>query len=72
MSPCPYPATITITPRAPPKYFGVVAIEKGAFSSPSTKGDNFTFYLLLIFLLYIQNNENSCNIYLRMSVCAFT
>ena len=27
-----------------PQHFGVVAIEKGAFSSPSTKVTNFTFF----------------------------
>ena len=30
-----------------PLYLSVVAIEKGAFGSPSTKVANFTFYLLL-------------------------
>ena len=33
----------------PPLPLGVVAIEKGAFWSPLTKGDNFTFILVVIF-----------------------
>ena len=32
----------------PPLHLGVVAIEKGAFWSPSTMVDNYTFYLLYI------------------------
>ena len=31
--------------KCPPLHLGVVAIEKGAFGSPSTKVTNFTFYL---------------------------
>ena len=30
--------------RAPPLHLGVVAIEKGAFGSPSTKVTNFTYF----------------------------
>ena len=30
--------------NAPPRHLDVVAIEKGAFGSPSTKVANFTFY----------------------------
>ena len=30
---------------APPLHFGVVATEKGAFGSPSTKAANFTYLL---------------------------
>ena len=33
-----------------PLHLSVVAIEKGAFGSPSTKGDNFTYYILQISL----------------------
>ena len=33
---------------APPLHFGVVAIEKGAFWSPSTMVANYNFMLLLI------------------------
>ena len=29
----------------PPLHFGVIAIEKGAFGSPSTKVANFTFII---------------------------
>ena len=34
-----------------PLHVGVVAIEKGAFESPSTKVANFTFYYYLIPLI---------------------
>ena len=40
-----------------PVYLGVVAIEKGAFGSPSTTVVNFTFYLYV----YI-NYESSVNL----------
>ena len=30
----------------PPLHFGVVAIEKGTFGSPSTKVTNFTFFFI--------------------------
>ena len=32
--------------QRPPLYFGVVAVEKGACGSPSTKVANFTFYFI--------------------------
>ena len=32
----------------PPLHLGIVAIEKGAFGSPSTKLANFTFYYIYI------------------------
>ena len=41
----------------PPLHFGVEAIEKGAFWSPSTKGDNFIYYLQCIFR-FISSERN--------------
>ena len=43
----------------PPLHFSVVAIEKGAFESPSTKVANFT--CLLIYLEHF-------NMYIKLSV----
>ena len=37
--------------QRPPLHLGVVAIEKGAFGSPSTTVANFTFYLLIFNML---------------------
>ena len=34
----------------PPLHLGVVAIEKGAFGSPSTTGANFTLYIRAYFM----------------------
>ena len=36
----------------PPQHLGVVAIEKGAFRSPSTKDANLTTTYMYIFYLY--------------------
>ena len=38
---------------APPQHLSVVAIEKGAFASPSTKLANFTYYICLHIYVYI-------------------
>ena len=35
----------------PPLHLGVVAIEKGAFGSPSTKVANFTFTYIYIYIV---------------------
>ena len=37
----------------PPLHLGVVAIEKGAFGSPSSKVANFTYFLLYLFIILI-------------------
>ena len=34
----------------PPLHLGVVAIEKGAFGSPTTKVSNFTFIYIYIYI----------------------
>ena len=39
----------------PPLHFGVVAIEKGAFGSPSTTVANFTYMILRICVIVIDN-----------------
>ena len=38
-----------------PLHLGVVAIEKGAYESPSTKAGNFTFIWFQVFLLNTTN-----------------
>ena len=34
----------------PPLHLGIVAVEKGAFGSPSTKVANFTFIYIYIYI----------------------
>ena len=41
----------------PPLHLGVLAIEKGAFESPSTTIANFTLYILYIDYIYTLNIE---------------
>ena len=43
--------------KRPPLHPGVVAIEKGAFGSPLTKGDNFTF-TYICHNVFLSNNDN--------------
>ena len=62
MPPC---LTLSIT-REKWKIQGLVAIEKGAFSSPSTKVTNFIFYFLLSYLFTPQSNS-----YIYLSICRF-
>ena len=51
---------------SPALHLGVVAIEKGAFRSPSTKVANFTYYLYIYIYIYIY-----IHIYVMVVILAF-
>ena len=48
---------------ARPLHLGVVAIEKGAFESPSTKVVNFTFYFILSSSFFFDDWGVNCTIF---------
>ncbi len=54
---------------APPLHIGVVAIEKGAFGSPSTNVANFTLLLhYIIALSQILTIIHSCSVYIHIYI----
>ena len=48
-----YPGAIQGKGKHPPLHLGVVAIEKGAFWLPTTKGDNFTLLIIIIIIILL-------------------
>ena len=41
--------------KRPPLQLSVVAIEEGAFGSPSTKVSSFTYFLYLVLFIYLSS-----------------